>query len=208
MEKNEKNPPYIKAILIGETGVGKTNLINVSVGLNFIENRDATFSNSFVEKSFQISDKKYNMQIWDTIGQEKFKHLTKLFFKNSKIVILVYDKSVKATFTKLDFWMNELKEVLGNDDIILAIVGNKEDLDEGDDDVDEDEAREYAQKYNAKFRMASAKMNSKGFISFLRELLIDYIRKTGGVVEEDNDRIVLEKEKEKTETKKKSFFKC
>ena len=52
MEKNEKNPPYIKAILIGESGVGKTNLINVSVGLNFIENRDATFSNSFVEKSF------------------------------------------------------------------------------------------------------------------------------------------------------------
>ena len=203
MDKNDKDCE-IKVILIGETGVGKTNLINVSIGLDFKENREATFSNSFVEKKFEINNKVYKLQLWDTIGQEKFKHLTKLFFKNSKIVILVYDKSVKSTFKKLEFWMNELKEVLGNDEIILAIVGNKDDLDDNDDDVDENEAREYAEKNNAKFRMASAKMNSKGFINFLKELLIDYIKKTGGIIEENNDRIVLDKEK--TETKKKPFF--
>ena len=203
MDKNDKDCE-IKVILIGETGVGKTNLINVSIGLDFKENREATFSNSFVEKKFEINNKVYKLQLWDTIGQEKFKHLTKLFFKNSKIVILVYDKSVKSTFKKLEFWMNELKDVLGNDEIILAIVGNKDDLDDNDDDVDENEAREYAEKNNAKFRMASAKMNSKGFINFLKELLIDYIKKTGGIIEENNDRIVLEKEK--TETKKKPFF--
>ena len=203
MDKNDKESE-IKVILIGETGVGKTNLINVSIGLDFKENREATFSNSFVEKKFEINNKVYKLQLWDTIGQEKFKHLTKLFFKNSKIVILVYDKSVKSTFKKLEFWMNELKDVLGNDEIILAIVGNKDDLDDNDDDVDENEAREYAEKNNAKFRMASAKMNSKGFINFLKELLIDYIKKTGGIIEENNDRIVLDKEK--TETKKKPFF--
>ena len=203
MDKNDKDCE-IKVILIGETGVGKTNLINVSIGLDFKENREATFSNSFVEKKFEINNKVYKLQLWDTIGQEKFKHLTKLFFKNSKIVILVYDKSVKSTFKKLEFWMNELKDVLGNDEIILAIVGNKDDLDDNDDDVDENEAREYAEKNNAKFRMASAKMNSKGFINFLKELLIDYIKKTGGIIEENNDRIVLDKEK--TETKKKPFF--
>ena len=203
MDKNDK-VCEIKVILIGETGVGKTNLINVSIGLDFKENREATFSNSFVEKKFEINNKVYKLQLWDTIGQEKFKHLTKLFFKNSKIVILVYDKSVKSTFKKLEFWMNELKDVLGNDEIILAIVGNKDDLDDNDDDVDENEAREYAEKNNAKFRMASAKMNSKGFINFLKELLIDYIKKTGGIIEENNDRIVLDKEK--TETKKKPFF--
>jgi len=203
MNKNDKDSE-IKVILIGETGVGKTNLINVSIGLDFKENREATFSNSFVEKIFEINNKAYKMQLWDTIGQEKFKHLTKLFFKNSKIVILVYDKSVKSTFKKLEFWMNELIEVLGKDEAILGIVGNKDDLDDSDDDVDENEAREYAQKYNAKFRMASAKMNSKGFINFLKELLIDYIKKTGGIIEENDDRIVLEKEK--TETKKKPFF--
>ena len=203
MDKNDKESE-IKVILIGETGVGKTNLINVSIGLDFKENREATFSNSFVEKKFEINNKVYKLQLWDTIGQEKFKHLTKLFFKNSKIVILVYDKSVKSTFKKLEFWMNELKDVLGNDEIILAIVGNKDDLDDNDDDVDENEARQYAKKFNAKFRMASAKMNPKGFINFLKELLIDYIKKTGGIIEENNDRIVLEKEK--TETKKKPFF--
>ena len=204
-EKNDKNSE-IKAILIGETGVGKTNLINVAVGLKFVENKDATFSNSFVEKKFEINNKEYKLQIWDTIGQEKFKHLTKLFFKNSKIVILVYDKSVKSTFKKLEFWMNELKDVLATDEAILAIVGNKDDLEESDEDVNEDEAREYAQKYNAKFRMTSAKINSKGFINFLKELLIDYIKKIGGDIGEDNDKIVLEKEKK--EDKKRTGFRC
>lgn len=194
MENSSEKP--IKVILLGETGTGKTSLINVSIGINFKEKLDLTFSNSYVIKKININNQIYNLEIWDTIGQERYKHLTKLFFKGSKIVILVYDKSKKESFNKIDFWFNEVKTVLNTDEIILAIAANKDDLEINDDDVDEDKAREYSKKINAKFQATSAKMKSSGFVQFLTELLVDYIKKCGGNVKLD-DKIVLTKKKKK-----------
>ena len=194
MENSSEKP--IKVILLGETGTGKTSLINVSIGINFKEKLDLTFSNSYVIKKININNQIYNLEIWDTIGQEPYKHLTKLFFKGSKIVILVYDKSKKESFNKIDFWFNEVKTVLNTDEIILAIAANKDDLEINDDDVDEDKAREYSKKINAKFQATSAKMKSSGFVQFLTELLVDYIKKCGGNVKLD-DKIVLTKKKKK-----------
>ena len=199
MSKNKK--VSIKAILLGESGVGKTNLINVSIGLNFNENSKSTFSNSFVQKSFMIDNKEYILNLWDTIGQEKFRKLTRIFFNDSKIVIFVYDKTSKKSFDELQYWIEEIKNVL-EDNIILAIVGNKDDLD--DEEVDEETARELAKKINAKFRMASAKVNGKGFVNFLKELLEDYIN--SGNSESKTENISLDaKEHIKTEPKKKKF---
>ena len=190
----------IKAILIGESGVGKTNLINVSVGLEFLEYTSSTYYNSFVEKIFIINNKKYTLHLWDTIGQEKFRPLTRIFFKDSKIVILVYDKTSKKSFAELKYWYDEVKKSLG-DNIILAVVGNKEDLDE--EEVDEYEAREYAKNINAKFRMASAKKNGKAFISFLKELLVEYINKYKADLDEYDDKIILDNESYNNNIKKK-----
>ena len=166
----------IKAILVGESGVGKTSLINITIGLSFNESIGTTFSNSYVEQNYVINNETYYMHLWDTIGQEKYRQLTKLFFKDSKIVIFVYDKSIKKSFEELPFWNGEIKNTIG-DEIIKAVVGNKEDLDDNENDVNEDEARKYAESINAKFRMTSAKLNPKGFQNFLKELLIDYLDK-------------------------------
>ena len=189
----------IKTILVGETGVGKTNLINVCVDQPFQESSQSTNLNSYVEKNIEINNKKYIIKLWDTIGQEKLRHLTRLFFKNSKIVILVYNKADKKSFQELDYWNNEVKKLLG-DNIILAICGNKADLDEADDDVNEEEAREFAQKINAKFRLTSAKDNPNGFKCFLKELVIDYINKKDK--NEENDTLVLSHKKQKKNYRK------
>ena len=147
----------IKVILVGDHGVGKTNLINVSIGMMFNAKEVSTISSSYVIKTININDKTYSLQLWDTIGQEKYIHLTKLFFKESKIVILVYDKSVQETFKKIDFWFNEIKAVLNTDDIILGIAANKDDMDPNEEDVNEEKAREYAKSINAKFKLTSAR---------------------------------------------------
>ena len=196
----------IKVILVGDQGVGKTNLINVSIGLMFNDKEQTTISSSFVIKKIKINDETYSLQLWDTIGQEKYKHLTKLFFKESKIVILVYDKSHQETFKKIDFWFNEIKVVLNTDDIVLGIAANKDDIDPNEDDVNEEKAREYAKSINARFKLTSAKINANGFDNFLRELLIDYIKKCGGIVQEDDKRISLRKSHKKH--KKHKFLKC
>ena len=101
----------IKAILIGESGVGKTNLINVALGMEFDEYSSVTYCSSFIKKVIKINNKEYILQLWDTVGQEKLRPLTKLFFKDSKIVILVYDKSSKESFKELKYWYNEVNNL-------------------------------------------------------------------------------------------------
>ena len=196
----------IKAILLGESGVGKTNLINVSIGLDFDESIGSTYFNSFVEKMFKINNEKYIMHLWDTIGQEKFRPLTKLFYKDSKIVIFVYDKANKKSYEALNYWNDEIDTVLGDDvKFIKAVVGNKEDLDE--EEVDENEAREFAKSIKAKFTMASAKKNGKRFINFLEELLGDYISKNKDKLNKGKDKLILDKDSQRKNVKDKNCCK-
>ena len=78
-------------------------------------------------KEMNIEGFNFNVYLWDTIGQEKLKAQTKIFFKNSKIVILVYDITNKKSFTELENWHKQVKESLG-DNIVLGVLGNKKDL--------------------------------------------------------------------------------
>ena len=114
----------IKVILIGDSGVGKTNLINVSLGRTFNEKENSSLSASYSKKVITINNEKYVLSLWDTIGQEKLRTLSKLFFKNSKIVIYVYDITNLESFNGLESWNKDVKEMVGDDDtIIKAIVG-------------------------------------------------------------------------------------
>ena len=170
----EEGNEMIKVILIGDVGVGKTNLINVASGRGFNDNEKSTLSASYLKKDVTIKGKKYTISLWDTIGQEKLRNLTKLFFKNSKIVIFVYDITNKSSFTGLALWENDVREMIGDDNIVKAIVGNKQDL-YLEEAVTESEAMEYADSLNVKFRITSAKTCPDGFNNFLEELLIDYL---------------------------------
>ena len=176
MENNNntfKETKEIKVILLGESGVGKTNLINVSVGENFEERQGSTCSASFVSKAFIKHNTRYILNIWDTAGQEIFRAMTKLFIKNSKIVIFVYAIDNKASFDNLDFWISTTQNLVG-DESLFALAGNKSDL-YLIEEIKENDARALANKIGAKFKKVSAKVNAKGFIDFLEELLDDYI---------------------------------
>ena len=124
----ENNDRAIKVILLGESGVGKTNLIRRTMGLNFDKNSDSNFSSSYSENDIIVQDIKYAYQIWDTAGQEKFRALNKLFIKDSKLIIIVFSIDNKISFDQIDFWLNFVKEILGNQGYILGLVGNKSDL--------------------------------------------------------------------------------
>ena len=173
-EDNEGENTRIKVILVGDPGVGKTNLINVAAGLKFNEEEATTLRASFLEKNLKINGKNYKLNLWDTIGQEKLRNLTKLFFDNSKIVIFVYDITSELSFKGVPSWYKDVKDLIG-DDIIKAVVGNKQDLFLEKEEVRENQAMEYAKSINAKFRLVSAKSDPAGYNNLLEELLIDYI---------------------------------
>ena len=194
----------LKAILIGDSGVGKTNLINISAGKEFDINEKVSVNASFFRKQFDIDGKTYNIYLWDTIGQEKLRSLTKLFFKNSKIVIFVYDITQKSTFIGLNTWYEEVKQELG-DDIIKGVVGNKQDL-FMKEDVEDEEGKKYAESINAKFRLTSAKADAEGFINFLELLLKEYINKNGKKPKvNDNIKLVSENHQMKNTKNKRGF---
>ena len=125
MDINEK---AIKIILLGETGVGKTNLINVFIGSKFALNTLSTMTCYSYEGKYKYKNEFYNYTIWDTAGQEKYRSLNKIFVRDAQIIILVYSIVDRSSFNELNFWLKYAKENKGDDDYILGLVGNKSDL--------------------------------------------------------------------------------
>ena len=179
----------IKCILVGESGAGKTSLINTSVGLNFNENVVTTISSTYVAKEYRISQKTYILNLWDTTGQEKYRALTKIFMKDSKIVIFVYDITNKKSFDELEYWMKLIDEILGNEPII-GICGNKIDLFDYAK-IKEENAAEFAKSKGAFFKETSAKEDPLSFNQFLEFLLQVYLNKKNW--NNDNKRVKLSK---------------
>ena len=180
MSDNAENE--IKVILVGESGTGKTSLINATMGFKFQEHLETTASNNFSSKKITINNKEYVLNLWDTIGQEKFRSLTKIFIKDSKIVLLVYDITVLKTFKELDYWYKIIHDILG-DEPVVGICGNKQDL-ISQEQVKEEDAKKYAEEKNLPFKLTSAK-NPFSFNKFLEEMVKKYVEKSGGKVGND-----------------------
>ena len=184
-----------KVVLVGETGVGKTSIISQFIDQVFEEELQTSTGGSFSSKEiFFDNGKSLKLEIWDTAGQERYRSLTKIFYKNSSCAILVYDITKKPTFDELkNYWIGQIKESAPKD-IMLAIVGNKEDLLDKEQ-VDENEARDFAKENNALFFSTSAK-NSDA----INQLFIDIGKKYTGW--NSNAKIELNKEKNDNENKK------
>ena len=162
----------IKVILVGESGTGKTSLINATMGLKFQEHLDSTAVNNFSSKTINVNSKEYVLNLWDTIGQEKFRSLTRIFIKDSKIVILVYDITVMKSFNELNYWYKIIHDILG-DEPVVGICGNKQDL-VIREQVKEEVAKKYAEEKNLPFKLTSAK-NPLSFNKFLEEMVKKYV---------------------------------
>ena len=174
MSKNSKEEDFIeiKAILVGSSGVGKTNLINVTVGQGFNESSKPTNCCNLLQKNLEINNIKYVINLWDTIGQEAYKGISKLFFREAQIVIFVYDITSKDSFLNLEEWIQMANDIIDGE-YISGIVGNKNDL-YLHSQVSEEEAKEYAINKNMKFRLVSAKEDPKSFEEFLIELVKEF----------------------------------
>ena len=177
----------IKTILVGMSGTGKTNIINALTGQKFDSNNFSTTTSSFVDKFMTVNNKKYRLEIWDTAGQEKFRSLTRIFIKDSKIVIFVYDITTKKSFEEVDYWVGSVREILGNK-AVFGLAGNKKDLFQNEE-VEEEEGEKKAQEIGALFKLTSAKTGA-GINDFMQSLLEEYIKKNesnGKNVKEDEE---------------------
>ena len=191
MEKSDtlREENRIKVILLGDTLVGKTNLINIAVGRPFNEKMATTYSQNFSPKIINHMGINYTLDLWDTIGQEHYKTLNKLFYNNSRIVIFVYDITNLKSFENLKEWVNEIDVQLGVKNVVIGVVGNKIDLFENEE-VSDELGEKFAKSIGALFLQMSAKQSEpKILLDFLYDLLKKYLGSE--LVKDDKNRITL-----------------
>ncbi|XP_043944417.1 ras-related protein Rab-19 [Protopterus annectens] len=118
-----------KIILIGDTNVGKTCVVQRFKCGNFIEKQQNTIGVDFTVRAMNIEGKKVKLQVWDTAGQERFKTITQSYYRSAHGAIIAYDITSRRTFESLPHWIDEV-ERYGAANVILMLIGNKCDLTE------------------------------------------------------------------------------
>ena len=157
---NIKNdtPIPCKVILVGDSGVGKTSIINRYLD-KYDPNEKTTIGASFSSKIRMIDGYKISFDIWDTAGEERFRSVNSIFYKEAYVCLIVYDVTNKMTFQNIkNYWYNSVKEN-ANKAITFGIAGNKIDL-YSKEEVDEKEVKDYCKEINALFFKTSAKENT------------------------------------------------
>ena len=154
MEEDEEYSMIFKMILIGDTNVGKTNILSRYINNTFSEVTKSTVGVELGTKVEKINNKKIKVQIWDTAGQERYKSITKTYYKGAKGAFIVYDITKKDSFKNVDKWIQDLKE-FGDEDTSILIVGNKSDLEENRE-VTIEEVKKKAEVYKVAYCETSA----------------------------------------------------
>ncbi|XP_073148458.1 ras-related protein RABA6a-like [Henckelia pumila] len=146
-----------KAVLIGDSAVGKSNLLYRFAKDEFYLDSKPTIGVEFAYRSIKVGDKIVKAQIWDTAGQERFRAITSSYYRGALGALLVYDITRKSTFESLKKWLKELRE-FGGPEMVVVLVGNKSDLLHSRE-VNLEDGRSLAKLEHVSFMETSAKEN-------------------------------------------------
>ena len=143
-----------KVVLVGDSSVGKTNIMSKYLKNEFHEDSKATVGVEFGSKQFTIEGHQIKAQIWDTAGQERYKAITSAYYKGAKGAFVVYDITRKQSFDSVDRWINDIKAA-ADKNLTIIIIGNKCDL-EDQRQVNKEQGEEKAKSYEVAFMETSA----------------------------------------------------
>ena len=145
----------LKYVIIGDSGVGKSNILLQYINGKFNEDFKATVGVEFGAKNIEINGRIYRIQIWDTAGQENFRSIARAYYKNSICACIVYDITSRNSFNSVQSWIDDCTKQTPRN-ILLLLIGNKNDLNDKRE-VQYEEGEEFAKKKNMIFLETSAK---------------------------------------------------
>uniref|UniRef100_T1JFW5 Ras-related protein Rab-43 n=1 Tax=Strigamia maritima TaxID=126957 RepID=T1JFW5_STRMM len=116
-----------KIVVIGDSGVGKTSVVQRFKSGTFIERHGNTIGVDFAMKEMIVDGKKIKLQIWDTAGQERFRTITQSYYRSAHGVILVYDITKRSSFLNVQRWLEEVRRYTASN-VLILMIGNKCDL--------------------------------------------------------------------------------
>ena len=191
-------------LLLGDTEVGKTCLINRYTNGVFREEYISTVGIDFYTKQEEINNKTVQVKLWDTAGQERFKTLTPSFLRNAEGVIIVFDVTSQDSFDNVKGWINSVKSNIGENVIPIIIVGNKIDM-ENMREISKEDGNKTASENGFKYFETSAK-TGKGVDEAFKELvnqILDIQDKNDDEKVDERPSVKIHKDNNKDNQKKK-----
>lgn len=179
----------LKVIILGDSGVGKTSLMNQYVNKKFSSQYKATIGADFLTKEVMIGNRLVTLQIWDTAGQERFQSLGCAFYRGADCCVLVFDLTRQSSFSNLDTWRDEfMLQANVTDNFPFVLLGNKADMDTRA--ISYKQALSYATKHKLSYFETSAKSGTNVDTAFqkvaqvvdLEEVLINDLYDRPGIV--------------------------
>ena len=148
-----------KILFLGNIGVGKTSIIFRYVNDKLRNDQKSTIGIDYKSKIIEYKSKKIKLKIFDTSGQERFRSLTKSYYQGSDGIIIVFDIKRKNTFEGITYWMEEINKNCDKNKIGLLLVGNKNDGDINDRQINKEEGVNVSNIYGFKYIETSALIN-------------------------------------------------
>ena len=157
----------VKIVIVGDSNVGKSAIINAYRGGEFYEDGYVTIGVDFDTRNVEVGDSSYQVNIWDTAGQEKYRTIVSNYYRNVSIVMAVFDLSNIGEIHRIEYWISDVERVIDRDTFNIVIVGNKSDSYEPTE-KELSMINNLAKKHSATFYIASAKEN-KGISELFSE---------------------------------------
>ena len=177
MSGQEEQP--LKILVIGESAVGKSCLLLRYTDNKFQETFMTTIGVDFKTKYIDIDGNHVKLQIWDTAGQEKFRSITKAYYRGAHGILVVFDISRRDTFNQTRMWIDSIKDA-SSDSIDVILIGNKCDLERA---VTKEEAEDLAAQYKIRYFETSAKDNTNVEEAFTYLATEAYHRRCSGNIQ-------------------------
>jgi small GTP-binding protein len=182
---------FLKIIIIGDTGVGKSNFLYRFVNGKFSQLYQPTIGMDYKSKIVVLPKTKQNvnLQFWDTAGQERYKSLTQGYFRNAEGIMIVYDVSNLVSFENLKYWIQSIKTHIDIDkgEVPAIIIGNKIDIFERE--VKKEDAEAFAKEEGFKYFETSAK-SGKGVNECIKYLVKTILRNWNDKEEEKEKQFI------------------